>query len=199
MNNNYKKLEADNLEKLDIRILKEKGLLNGHRSAEITFRDGLKANLDIHAHPSCGYINLSYLQKLSEWENYDLFAKLNTSCCYFGGMRYWFACPGINNEPCNERVGILYRVGNYFACRHCHNLTYLSRSVRKISIKAYLKEVKLKDKVEKLKHSIRKSYYAGKPTKKLIKLDFIYGKYQSAKLKNDIIIEKTKQKRYMKI
>lgn len=48
---------------------------------------------------------------------------LMTTRPYFGGVRWWFAC-----LSCQRRVGRLYLPPgrNYFACRHCYNLTYRS-------------------------------------------------------------------------
>lgn len=42
----------------------------------------------------------------------------------FGGLRWWFSCPG-----CGRRVARLYQAlsGGPFQCRHCRNLTYASR------------------------------------------------------------------------
>lgn len=45
----------------------------------------------------------------------------------FGGLRWWFRCPGEGGRgTCGRRVGKLYlpRGKLYFACRHCHELTY---------------------------------------------------------------------------
>jgi len=41
----------------------------------------------------------------------------------FNGLRHWFSCPS-----CQSRVGKLYLPPGklYFACRHCHDLTYRS-------------------------------------------------------------------------
>jgi len=43
--------------------------------------------------------------------------------CNFGGHRSWFICPGTG---CGRRVEKLYKPPNqtYFACRHCHEITY---------------------------------------------------------------------------
>jgi hypothetical protein len=52
---------------------------------------------------------------------------LQTSRPYFGGVRWWFACPlGSEGSPCNRRVGKLYLPphSRYFACRYCHGLVY---------------------------------------------------------------------------
>jgi len=55
--------------------------------------------------------------------------RLRTTRPNFGGVRWWFSCPCIvGGEECGRRVGKLYRPpgSRYFACRHCHDLTYES-------------------------------------------------------------------------
>ena len=44
----------------------------------------------------------------------------------FGGLRWWFRCPG---EGCGRRVGVLClpHGGVHFRCRRCHGLSYDSR------------------------------------------------------------------------
>ncbi|MCP4481335.1 MAG: hypothetical protein GY817_00705 [bacterium] len=58
----------------------------------------------------------------------DYKAKLVSTSCYYGGVRWWFRCPlVINGKQCNRKVGVLYLGnGKYFGCRHCYNLIYES-------------------------------------------------------------------------
>lgn len=58
----------------------------------------------------------------------DYTVRLSSTPCHFGGRRWWFCCPFVEDgKACNRRVGILYLgVGKYFGCRHCLNLTYQS-------------------------------------------------------------------------
>jgi hypothetical protein len=49
---------------------------------------------------------------------------LSFTKCHYGGSRPWFICPSVT---CNQRVGTLRRIGNYFLCRHCGDLAYLSQ------------------------------------------------------------------------
>jgi hypothetical protein len=54
--------------------------------------------------------------------------RLTTTAPHYGGARWWFLCPLIaRGMECDRRVRKLYRVGRYFGCRHCHDLTYKSR------------------------------------------------------------------------
>lgn len=58
----------------------------------------------------------------------DYSVDLKATPCHFGGLRWWFLCPILQNEnPCWKRVGKLYLAGGkYFGCRHCYGLTYQS-------------------------------------------------------------------------
>jgi hypothetical protein len=59
----------------------------------------------------------------------DYRVRLTTTRPHLGGLRWWFNCPLIvSGRPCGRRVGKLYLPlwGNYFGCRHCHELTYTS-------------------------------------------------------------------------
>lgn len=54
--------------------------------------------------------------------------QLDRTPCNFGGSRPWFLCPGVvDGKRCGRRVAILYIVGAYFLCRHCHDLAYQSQ------------------------------------------------------------------------
>ncbi len=64
-----------------------------------------------------------------ERESFDYGVGVETTPCYFGGIRYWFICPlSLNDRPCCRRVGKLYLPpgARYYGCRHCYNLTYKS-------------------------------------------------------------------------
>lgn len=54
----------------------------------------------------------------------DSFRLISTTC-HYGGRRYWIKC------HCERRVGVIYKIGGVFACRHCHKLTYASRNLKK--------------------------------------------------------------------
>lgn len=51
-----------------------------------------------------------------------------------GRGRWWFKCPAqVDGEPCSRRAAILYLPPGqeYFACRHCHELSYPEKSRKK--------------------------------------------------------------------
>jgi len=81
-----------------------------------------------------------------EKSHLDYKAKLVTTSCNFGGVRYWFVCPLITNGmPCSRRVGKLYLPprAEYFGCRHCYNLTYRSQKEHDKRVDALLKNPEL--------------------------------------------------------
>ena len=90
---------------------------------------------------------------------------LVTTPCHFGGDRYWFLCPMYKEgEKCNRRVGVLYQAGEYFACRHCYELTYSSRNESRAT--GIYRWVKLQTKLEKLGKGIRRYTWRGRPTRR---------------------------------
>ena len=67
--------------------------------------------------------------------------------CHFGGIRWWFLCPS-----CKRRVGLLYKPyhKDYFRCRHCYDLTYLTRRIRGNFLEPFCRVVDLERKFLKL-------------------------------------------------
>ncbi len=85
---------------------------------------------------------------------------LLTTICNYGGHRYWFECSAYtDNIYCGRRVGKIYKIpeGQYFACRHCYNLSYNSRIIGDSDVLF---------KLEQYRSGIKTGYYDGKPTRK---------------------------------
>jgi hypothetical protein len=62
---------------------------------------------------------------------------------------------------------LLYLVGDYFGYRHCYNLTYKCRNENRKNSFYYLFNIFDRgDKIDKLKATLKRRYYRGKPTKK---------------------------------
>jgi hypothetical protein len=60
----------------------------------------------------------------------DYWISIISTPCNYGGVRFWFICPGWKNGiACRRRSRKLYLSprGHVFACRVCHELTYESR------------------------------------------------------------------------
>src|SRR6266851_1279203 len=59
--------------------------------------------------------------------NCDYWVPITSTHCNYGGVRFWFLCPGgKNGVSCGRRCRKLYLRGITFACRLCHGLTYES-------------------------------------------------------------------------
>jgi hypothetical protein len=81
---------------------------------------------------TCGdtgpYFRLLYTIK-STGEELEYKITLETTCPYYGGLRWWFICPLTRGgQHCGHRVSKLHIPpgGKYYGCRHCYNLTYQS-------------------------------------------------------------------------
>ena len=179
-----KKEEADCLKNVSVFFLNKHGYLKpGWHSGDIIWSKGGEKTGGITVKSFIfepeKYINFIYSQtdrSTGEKKDFDYKIPLVTTPCYFGGKRYWFICPWSNNGIyCGRRVGVLYLGSDYFACRHCYNLTYNCRNLSGIFKSAG--QVVTESELEKLRQETRTKYYAGKMTKK-------YRKYLAKQEKN---------------
>ena len=103
-----------------------------------------------------------------EKQDFDYKIPLVTTPCRLGGHRYWFQCAlSKNGVPCNRRVGVLYKGGDYFGCRHCYDLTYSSRKLSGYQ-KPYGRIISIPE-LEKLEKAVKRWSYRGKPTKRYLR------------------------------
>jgi len=128
---NSKQLVEDCLE-LDINLLVRKGYIKpGIRrygtlrwtrvsTGEETSTCGYEANTLDADFP---WFQLHY-QIASAQEQIDYKVPLTTTRPNYGGIRWWFRCPG---QGCSRRVMKIYLGGKYYLCRHCHDLVYESQ------------------------------------------------------------------------
>jgi len=98
--------------------------------------------------------------------------RFTTSKCNFGGKRFWFLC------VCGSKVSNLYDSTQGFRCRMCLNLAYKSQNIRKRIRNDVMLSV-LDDFLEaqKLEEKTRRFTYAGKPTRRQIKIELLYLKF----------------------
>ena len=125
------------------------------------------------------YVRFIYTQTdntSGEKKEFNYKVSLIETPCNFGGTRLWFQCPlVVGDKPCTRRVGVLYKGGSYFGCRHCYELTYSSRNVNKDRMFYPLFRVlDLEKKIEGLHKKTVKFTHAGKPTKKRMKIAKLY-------------------------
>lgn len=180
-----KKEEADNLKRIEIWWLKKYDYLCGYKGGTIkwTHPSGTESSVGIlvSTFSEDTYLKINYTQTdrdSGEKKDFDYKIPLVTSSCHFGGDRYWFICPWYKNgQYCGRRVGVLYKSGDYFACRHCYDLTYESRNeYKKYKYYPLFASLDGYTKAEKLDEQIKRRYYAGKPTRKQRNLDKIYSR-----------------------
>lgn len=124
------------------------------------------------------YARFTYTQTESNGEkkDFDYKVPIIETPCHFGGTRFWFQCSLYKaGKYCGKRVGVLYKDGDWFGCRHCYELTYSSRNTNK-NYRYYplFKVLDLEGKIEKLAKTAVKYTHNGKPTKKRRKLAKLY-------------------------
>lgn len=163
------KFEANNCIKLSIFFLNRKKLIKDSEHGVITWsnRVGHEFKIGFVILLNSDHKNL-YLFHADKELNYEI--PLTKTPCRFGGFRYWFCCPATNNgDQCKKCVGVLYKTpfSDYFACRHCHQLTYASSKLsgRHKKTGSYLSIQELKE----MENNIRRKSYKGHATKRFKK------------------------------
>lgn len=105
--------------------------------------------------------------------------ELISTPCTYGGKRWWFVCPLVQKEgtPCSRKVYKLYLPPGvrYFGCRFCHNLTYYGRQNHNHRLDSVRKLLGAEVKIEKIRETMKRTSYRGKPTKKCVQ----YLKYEN--------------------
>lgn len=169
--------ETDGLKQVNVSFLRRYGYLKpGFRAGSINWSIRGEPNGNISIQSSIDqneqYVRFIYTRTdrfTEEKKDFDYRIRLTTTTCYFGGKRYWFICPCFaNGRYCGRRVGVLYLGGDYFACRHCYNLTYNSRNLSGFSKMAG--QVISFPELEKLETEITRRHYAGKITRRYKRL-----------------------------
>lgn len=158
---------------ISIYKFKEWNRLDSSSSGTITWTDSwdnkswvsYSMNLDDKSNM---YFKLSYtanIRSTNEKKEVEHTYPIIVTPCNYGKERYWFECSMYKHgKYCGRRVAKLYMGGgsHYFACRHCHELTYQAR----LDGWTY----GLYD-AEKYSEKIKKWYYKGKATKKHVRYD----------------------------
>ena len=168
--NSTGKTEADSLKKISISFLKQHGFFCGFRSGIMTWTSGWSetknsVGIEVRTMDEENHLRIHYTQMdndTGEKKDFDYKIPLLITPCRYGGKRCWFQCPWYKNgRYCGRRVSVLYKNGDYFACRHCYNLTYASRNASA----RYKGFVSIPD-LEKQEAKIKHYYYRGRPTRK---------------------------------
>jgi hypothetical protein len=163
---------ADDTKQISTIFLKKHGYFCGFKSGTITWtRSGMwgkhksSVGIEVSTTGDDKYLRIYYTQTdryTNEKKDFDYKIPLTTTPCRYGGVRYWFICPCCKDGVyCGRRVGHLYKEGDYFACRHCHNLTYESRNQSGI-YRGFVSEPDVEDAWK----AVKRTHYRGKPTRK---------------------------------
>jgi len=142
-----------------------------------TKSNGKENKVDFVLNPKEGYFELEYKIRNGPEEEYrsvkQRYSIVSTPCNY-GGVRYWFLCSiYCRGVYCGKRVAKLYLNGgsDYFACRHCFNLSYEKRNENRRGKYGYLRKFfNLREEVEELEKEVKIKFRAGKPTKRYLRL-----------------------------
>lgn len=169
------KTEADSLKKIETSFLKRHGYFSkdSWKYGTITWSNKWSDNKSsVSINVSTGdenYLRIYYTQTdrdTGEKKDFDYKVPLETTPCNFGGVRYWFKCFLFKRGLyCGRRVGVLYKDGDWFGCRHCYELTYASRNLGGIGKK--LGSITLPD-VDEARSKVKRTHYKGKPTRKYL-------------------------------
>ncbi|CAN5693918.1 hypothetical protein BH11PAT2_BH11PAT2_04830 [soil metagenome] len=160
---------AEDLNKLSINYLKRSGFLRNTVSGDITWTSAY-GNIETKIHLESlmlhGHLQVSYTHIDSySTAKMDYCIAFTSTPCNYGGKRYWFICPlAKNGVVCNKRVGVLYRYGQYFACRHCCNLAYESQSLS--GHRKGRGRIVTCPELNALEEKVGYEFYRGKPTRK---------------------------------
>ena len=163
---------------LKISFLKKHNYLNGeYHNNTITWTNsssGHKSRIGIvggvYGHEP--HFRLQYTHTFIDGERSDLDYRIEMTStpCYFGGKRYWFVCPLMqDNKPCRRRVGVLYIVGKYYGCRLCHHLAYQSQQKTHTGRIGMFNKYLFNDLSDR-EQDMRIKYWRGKPTKRYRRL-----------------------------
>lgn len=170
------KTEADYCKKIEIWWLLRDMNIQGttYKNTTISWGEngsGGRISVQVSIWGDDKYIRFIYTQTdnhTGEKKDFDYKFPIVETSCHFGGTRYWFKCSlYANGTYCGRRVGVLYKNGDYFACRHCYNLTYSSRKLSGIA-KSFGKLASLPE-IEKLMKAVKRTHYRGKPTRKYLR------------------------------
>lgn len=119
------KSTVDSQHTINVRYLKEQGLLEAGRNGSLTWScQGEKtAAIDYQVKENGILLIYNHLNNTTkEWEAIRQFVFFDYTACHYGGQRTWLLC-----TECNRRVTAIHVTGKYFLCRHCSGLNYQSQ------------------------------------------------------------------------
>lgn len=168
------KTEADWCKKIEIWWLLRDMSIHGttYKSTTISWGDdgsrgSVSARVSLYEEKYVQFIYTQTDNTTGEKKDFDYKVQLVETPCHLGGTRFWFECPLFKKgQYCGRRVGVLYKDGDYFGCRHCYELTYSSRNKnRHHYLNSLFRVLEIEMEEEKLYKKAKRFTYKGKPTK----------------------------------
>lgn len=123
-----KKRTTESQLRIDIRWFKKQGYLQPGTTGTVSWSFRGKKAGEVMLKTTTDHLVLDYRYQPygGDWATVKQNIAFDRTPCYYGGQRTWFLCP-----TCHRRVALLYWVGKYFRCRHCHHLTYAAQQESK--------------------------------------------------------------------
>jgi hypothetical protein len=120
-----KKTTMEETKRIDIRYMKNRGLLKPFKTGSLNWSVGGEPSGDIRytCHHDYLQLNYRYRENGEEWQPVEEKVFFDRTPCNYGGERLWFLCP-----RCGRRVVVLSGYGARFLCRHCYGLSYGSQN-----------------------------------------------------------------------
>ena len=114
------KVKGEQLQRLDIRVLRKRGLLWVGGTNTWSWSRG-----DENAGSIRFTVNESSVRLIYSVGGVDASQTIwtTTTPCAYGGSRRWYVCP-----VCSGRCEVLYQRSGRFACRSCQRVSYTSQS-----------------------------------------------------------------------
>jgi hypothetical protein len=177
------KTEADGCKKIEVWWLLRDMSIHGrtYKSTTISWgengsRGSISVRVSIYEEKYVQFIYTQTDNTTGEKKDFDYKVPLIETPCHLGGTRFWFQCIlSKGGKYCGRRVGVLYKDGDWFGCRHCYELTYSSRNKnRNHYLHSLFRVLEIETEEEKLYKKAKRFTYKGKPTKirqKIAKLD----------------------------
>ncbi len=183
------KQNADDLRKIEMSWLKKNGYVynnNPFQLGGITWTSSYSGkknsiNFSVSTYEEGKKMRIYYTltdNGTGEQKDINYTVPIVSTPCYFGGVRYWFICSLYKQGVyCGRRVAKLYQGGDYFACRHCYDLTYSSKCVNmRSSWYSSIVVMNTWDRAEKIEKTMKRRFYKGKPTRKMKRLMKLYSR-----------------------
>ena len=114
------KVKGEQLQRLDIRVWRRRGLLWVGGTNTWSWWRGDAPTGSIRFTVNEHSVRLTYS---TSGNDASQTISTTTTPCAYGGLRRWFACP-----VCGGRCEVLYQRSGRFACRSCQQVSYTSQS-----------------------------------------------------------------------